>query len=473
MPVDAIESALTHLNSDGPTKILYSQGAPYSDGLALPVPRTMFRPGPDSPVQGLIGEYFPGTDTSVQPTLTRVDHEINFDWTAASPASGIPADNFTVRWTGVLVPPAAGPQSLVVDLGHCYPCNDEEQVEVKLDGKVVDTVNTTAHFGRASLTPAFTLNFTDTTPHPIEMTYHHSAPVFGAGLTLLWTPAPNLLQSQAATLAAKADLTIAMVGLSPDLEGEEMPIHVEGFSGGDRTDIKLPASQQQLLEAVAATGKPLLVVLLNGSALAVNWPAQHANALLEAWYPGEFGGRAIAETLTGKNNPAGRLPVTFYAALDELPPFTDYSMHNRTYRYFTGQPLFPFGFGLSYTHFAYSHLHLSTTHLRAGNPLTAEVDVTNTGALPGDEVAELYLTPPSSDLNPRLALKAFERLNLAPGQTRHLTFPLDPRQLSLVDAAGNRAVQPGAYTLAIAGAQPTPQTPTAPFTITGTHPLPH
>ena len=475
LPVDALEAALGNLNSG--TRILYSQGAPYADGLSLPVPRTLFRPAANSAAEGLTGQYFAGANTTGQPlgtpVLTRIDHEINFDWTAASPAPGIPADNFTVRWSGLLIPPAPGPQTFTVDLSHCYPCNDLEQVEIKLDGKVVNSVNVPAQDSRPSLTPAFTVTFANTTPHPIEITYHHKAPVFGAGLSLLWTPAPNLLQPQAAALAAQADLTIAMVGLSPDLEGEEMPIHVEGFAGGDRTDIKLPAAQQQLLEAVAATGKPLLVVLLNGSALAVNWPAQHANALLEAWYPGEFGGRAIAETLTGKNNPAGRLPVTFYASLDELPPFADYSMHNRTYRYFTGQPLYPFGFGLSYTHFAYSNLKLSTTHLNAGQPLTAEVDVTNTGQLPGDEVAELYLTPPASDINPHLALKAFERLNLAPGQTRHLTFPLDPRQLSLVDAAGNRAVQSGTYALSIAGGQPTPTDHPATFTITGTHPLPH
>ncbi len=485
LPVDALADAMPG------AKILYAEGSPYANGLALPVPRTMFHPDANSAAEGLHAEYFAGSSFAGHPVLRRIDPEIDFDWNAASPAPGVPATDFSVRWTGVLVPLQPGPQSFAVDLSHCYPCNDEEQVEIKLDGKVVDTIHSPAKPGRGSTTPAFTLSFADTAPHPIEITYHHSAPVFGAGLSLLWTPPPNLLQQQAAATAAKADLTIAMVGLSPNLEGEEMPIHVEGFAGGDRTDIKLPAAQQQLLEAVAASGKPLLVVLLNGSALAVNWPAEHANALLEAWYPGEFGGKAIAETLTGRNNPAGRLPVTFYASLDELPPFTDYNMRNRTYRYFTGQPLYPFGFGLSYTRFAYAHLKLSTTQLKAGDPLTAEVDVTNTGALPGEEVAELYLLPPTdgngglspgqANLNPRLALAGFERLSLQPGQTRHLTFALDPRRLSLVDAAGNRAVQPGAYTLSVGGSQPsTPSAPhavtpvqTASFTITGTAHIPH
>ena len=272
-----------------------------------------------------------------------------------------------------------------------------------------------------------------------------------------------------------------MVGLSPELEGEEMPIKVDGFDGGDRTDIALPASQEKLLEALAATGKPLVVVLLNGSALAVNFAQQHANAVLEAWYPGEFGGQAIAETLTGQNNPAGRLPLTFYASLDQLPAFTDYSMANRTYRYFRGAPLYRFGYGLSYTKFRYSNLKLSATTLTAGSPLVATVDVTNTGALTGDEVAELYLLPPvaeNSGLSPRLQLTAFQRLSLRPRETRKITFTLEPRQLSEVDAQGVRSVQSGDYTLTTGGAQPDdPLAPTpsaqASFHITGTQPLPH
>ena len=158
-----------------------------------------------------------------------------------------------------------------------------------------------------------------------------------------------------------------------------MPIRVPGFSGGDRTDIGLPRAQQDLLEALAATGKPLVVVLMNGSALAVNWAEQHAAAILEAWYPGEEGGTAIAETLAGANNPGGRLPVTFYASLDQLPPFDDYSMQKRTYRYFSGKPLYAFGYGLSYASFVYSNLRLSSEKLQAGQPLTVEADVRNTG----------------------------------------------------------------------------------------------
>jgi beta-glucosidase len=209
----------------------------------------------------------------------------------------------------------------------------------------------------------------------------------------------------------------------------------------------------------------------------VNWENEHANAVLEAWYPGEEGGRAIAETLDGKNNPAGRLPVTFYASLDELPPFTDYSMKGRTYRYFQGKPLYAFGYGLSYTKFAYSHLKLSNPTLQAGGALTVEVDVKNTGARAGDGVAELYLTPPADGnggLSPQLELEAFDRVHILPGQVRHVVFKLSPRQLSLVDAAGTRAVLAGAYTVSVGGAQPhNASSVSTTLHITGRAELPH
>jgi beta-glucosidase len=295
-------------------------------------------------------------------------------------------------------------------------------------------------------------------------------------LAFEWTPPQELLQNQAIEAAKKADVVVAFVGLTPRLEGEEMKVNAKGFSGGDRTDMNLPDIQQQLLEAVAKSGKPMVVVLLNGSALAVNWAKQNAGALLEAWYPGQSGGQAIAETLSGKNNPAGRLPVTFYTGADQLPAFDDYSMANRTYRYFKGQPLYAFGDGLSYTTFAYSDIRLSSQSFKAGSPLTVEADVRNTGSLAGDEVSELYLVPPQSGLAPKLALAGFQRFHLNPGETRHLTFTLDPRTLSQVDEKGIRAVIPGNYKLFLGSSQPggdaANSTQSVSFTITGTKELP-
>ena len=216
----------------------------------------------------------------------------------------------------------------------------------------------------------------------------------------------------------------------------------------------LPDVQEELIETLAKTGKPMVVVLLNGSALAVNWAQQNAKAILEAWYPGQSGGQAIAETLSGSNNPAGRLPVTFYSGVDQLPPFEDYSMTNRTYRYFKGKPLYSFGDGLSYTFFTYSHLRLSNKNVHAGDPLTVEADVENTGSVQGDEVAELYLAPPKTPVSSTLALAGFERLHLNSGETRHIAFHLDPRTLSQVDAEGVRAVSPGRYRVYVGGSQP-------------------
>ena len=209
---------------------------------------------------------------------------------------------------------------------------------------------------RTSGLKPFTLHFADTAPHAIRIEYTHKARLFGAGITLDWKPAIDAEREAAVSAARQADVVLAFVGLSPDLEGEEMPVHVEGFNGGDRTSIELPAVQQQLLEALASTGKPLVVVLMNGSALAVDWAKRHANAVVEAWYPGEEAGTAIADVLTGKTNPGGRLPVTFYADTKDLPPFDDYSMSNRTYRYFRGKPLWGFGYGLSYSTFKWTNL---------------------------------------------------------------------------------------------------------------------
>jgi beta-glucosidase len=251
-----------------------------------------------------------------------------------------------------------------------------------------------------------------------------------------------------------------------------MNIKIDGFNGGDRTSLDLPSPQQKLLEAVAATGKPLVVVLQSGSAVALNWAKEHAAAVLEAWYPGVEGGTAIARTLTGANNPAGRLPVTFYANLDGLPEFTDYSLKGRTYRYFTGKPLWGFGYGLSYTNFKYSPVKLSAETIHAGDPITAAVTVTNTGAMGGDEVVEAYLKTPQAN-GPTHSLVAFQRLTIAPGTSRDVILTIDPRSLSSVDDAGNRAILAGKYTLSIGGAQPeeAPVHTEAAFTVTGSKPL--
>ncbi|MFZ0661131.1 MAG: glycoside hydrolase family 3 C-terminal domain-containing protein [Acidobacteriaceae bacterium] len=463
LPLDGMRAEFTN------AKILYAQGSPYVTELPLPVPETVFHPSADSTAAGLKGEYFATSAMTGTPVLTRTDHMVEFDWNAASPAPGVPMQDFGVRWTGTITAPAPGDYRFSIKFGSCNDCHHIETYKVYLDGKETAHASSQGTSGAG----AFTLHFGDTKPHAFRIEYTHLGKIFGAGITLEWMPPVEAEREQAVALAKEADVVVAFVGLSPHLEGEEMPIDIKGFDGGDRTNIQLPDVQKLLLEALGATGKPLVVVLMNGSALAVNWAEQHANAILEAWYPGEDGGQAIAETLDGKNNPGGKLPITFYRSINQVPAFEDYSMKGRTYRYFHGDPLYPFGYGLSYTQFVFSGLKLSTDSVKAGDDLSVEADVRNAGPRAGDEVVELYLTPPQNGLSPIHALRDFTRVHIAPGATRHVRFTLRPRQLSLVDANGNRGVQPGHYSVFVGGQQPAPNAGLSQaFSIEGTIPLP-
>ncbi len=273
-------------------------------------------------------------------------------------------------------------------------------------------------------------------------------------IQLLWSKVDLKPQPAAIDAAKHADVIVAVVGITSELEGEEMPVNEPGFKGGDRTSLDLPKPEEDLLEAVAATGKPLVVVLTNGSALGVNWAKEHANAILDAWYPGEEGGAAVAETLSGRNNPGGKLPVTFYTDVSQLPPFEDYAMKGRTYRYFEGTPLYPFGYGLSYTTFSFDGLTLPREAVNAGDPVTVEVSVKNTGSIAGDEVAELYLSFPNQPGAPLRALRAFQRVHLEAGRSQKLRFELNSRDLSMVSEAGEPIIVEGDYTVTVGGGQP-------------------
>ena len=459
----------------GASQIHYAQGAPYVSELPLPVPRTLLHPGADDVRFGLKGEYFDNVDLQGSPAMTRVDQQVEFDWNAASPSKEISPSHFGVRWSGTIQVPVAGDYDFSFTLAHCYPCGDAESVKLYFDDKPLSDQPVAASEYRSSEMKPFMLHFADAKPHAIRIEYTHKAKLFGAGITLNWKPAIRAERLAAVEAAKQADVVVAFVGLSPELEGEEMPVHVNGFDGGDRTSIELPKAQEEMLEAVAATGKPLVVVLMNGSALAVDWAKQHANAILEAWYPGEEGGTAIAQVLAGVVNPAGRLPVTFYASTKDLPPFDDYSMAGRTYRYYAGTPLWGFGYGLSYSTFKWTNLKVSTAALKAGDSLLVDAEVENTSDRGGDAVSELYLTPPAAPTSPLLALIGFERSTLAPHARQHVRFTLDARALSTVDASGVRAVRAGDYVLHMGGTQPTDQADgaaTVPFSIHGNAELP-
>jgi beta-glucosidase len=250
-------------------------------------------------------------------------------------------------------------------------------------------------------------------------------------------------------------VVVICLGLSPLVEGEEMDVQLDGFRGGDRTDIALPKPQEELLKEVQALGKPTVLVLLNGSALEVNWANDHVPAILDAWYPGEEGGTAIADVLFGDYNPGGRLPVTFYKSADQLPPFTDYSMQGRTYRYFKGDPLFPFGFGLSYTRFKYTNLKLGRQSIKAGESLGLSVEVQNAGDRAGDEVVQLYLSDLAASAPvPIRSLAGVKRVFLKPGERQNIAFTLAPNQMSLINDNGKRVIEPGRFLVSVGGKQP-------------------
>jgi beta-glucosidase len=363
-----------------------------------------------------------------------------------------------VRWTGFLTPAESGNYRLGLD-----GCLDR----LWLDGKMI-VEDLKGHDPQPAVTQ---VALEKGHRYQLKIEYLQGR---ARGVKLVWTLlSPNPV-AEAVAAAKAADVVIAVVGITSNLEGEEMEVAIPGFKGGDRTSLDLPKEEEDLLKAVKDSGRPLVVVLMNGSALSVNWASENANAILDAWYAGEEGGTAVAQTLAGANNPAGRLPVTFYKGVEQLPPFEEYSMKNRTYRYFDGQPLYPFGYGLSYSKFEYNNLKLSASTLNAGDPLSVDADVKNTGGHDGDEVAQLYLSFPKTPGAPIHALRGATRIHLASGETRHVRFTLDARDLSGVNSNGDRVVAAGAYRISVGGGQPGTGAPLAEaeFAISGEQRMP-
>jgi beta-glucosidase len=483
-PVTPLDGITNQFRS---SPILYAQGSALAAGVAVPVPRTAFGLN-----KGVKTEFFATPDWTGRPVATMTQPEIQADWEDARPVPQLESPNYSVRWTGNLIVPAAGHYVFTIEQGDAFPYSPVEAYRFVLDGKVLGEGSlrapgpqkpgqgdspTTPLRALHAITPSFAIDFTDTKPHEFKLEYSHSGDHAGGGLTLRWVAPAEAQLDEAVSQAKQADVVVAFVGLSPQLEGEEMSIKIDGFNGGDRTSLDLPAPQQKLLEALSATGKPLIVVLQSGSAVALNWANQHADAILEAWYPGVDGGTAVARTLAGMNNPAGRLPVTFYASLDGLPAFTDYNFRTngsgRTYRYFQGKPLWGFGYGLSYSIFKYGPVTVSSDTLKAGDPLTATVSVTNISNTSGDEVVEAYVKTPQKD-GPIQSLVGFQRVEIGAGATREVTIQIDPRSISSVDDKGNRTILEGKYELTVGGAQPqeTHSKSETAFTVTGSLPLP-
>ena len=391
---------------------------------------------------GLFGEYFSNPDLTGTPVATRQDDNIAFSWNGVGPMDGIKSTEFSIRWKGTLTAPVDGDYRIGV--------RGDDGFRLFLNGKnVID--DWTVH---APETRSISVNLKKGQAVPIRIEYFQAEQ--GAEVTLLWSQPHAEKYAEALDAAKNADVIVFVGGISSQLEGEEGT-----NGGGDRTDLDIPAVQQNMLEALAALHKPIVMVLMNGSALSVNWGDKNASAILESWYPGEEGGTAIADALFGDYNPAGRLPVTFYKSVNQLPPFRDYSMKDRTYRYFTGTPLYPFGFGLSYSRFKYSDIKVPAA-VSAGDSATVTAKVKNIGKVGGDEVVELYVQPAPIGLAeispgqpmPRLELAGFQRVHLQPGQSGTATFTLQPKQLRLFNARGVRTLQPVYWRVYVGGEQP-------------------
>jgi len=260
--------------------------------------------------------------------------------------------------------------------------------------------------------------------------------------------------AEAVGMARRADAVVMVLGLSPRIEGEGGdPSNPD--AAGDKLHLDLPGQQQKLLEAVCAVGKPVVLVLVSGSALAVTWAQEQCNAVVQAWYPGQAAGTALAEILFGDYSPAGRLPVTFVKSLDDLPDFRDYNMKGRTYRFLEAEPLYPFGYGLSYTTFDYSNLDLSKTTISPDESIEASATVTNAGAVDGDEVVQLYVRDLEATVRvPNFELRGFQRVHLKAGESTDVSFALSPHDLSLIDDGGKRVLEPGRFEISVGGSQP-------------------
>jgi len=422
------------------TKVVYALGSTLAGEPVITVPVSALTVNGTEP--GVKAEYFNNTELRGPATTVRTDQRIDFNWGRYQPTAQLSENSFSVRWTGKLKPTESGKYTLGFTA--------DDGARLYLDGQLI--VDAWEKNPTKTVTKEIALEAGRS--YDLRMEYFQNNREAVAKLVWSYPGLADRMIKEAVSAAKEADASVLVLGISAGLEGEEMPVKVEGFRGGDRTDISLPKPQEELLKAVVATGKPVVVVLLTGSALAVNWANDHIPSILTAWYPGGEGGTGIADVLFGNYNPAGRLPVTFYKSVDQLPPFDDYNMQGRTYRYFKGEPLYPFGFGLSYTKFNYNNLRLSEKSINAGQPITVSVDVTNVGKINGDEVVQLYLTDVAASAPvPIRTLVGFDRISLRPREKRTVTFTITPRQMSLIDDAGKRVIEPGEFVISIGGSQ--------------------
>ena len=434
-PVTPLEGIRQKLGAG--TKVIYARGSDLAAGMPSfeTVPAAaLFHDEGGEKKPGLKGDYYSSANfTGVEmrqrgftspeasagqvpgnprPLFTRTDAKVDFRWWDGAPGEGMNDDDFGVRWTGFLEAPAAGEYRLGAIGFNAF--------ELYLDGKRIVRFNNIHERGYEYSTVKLEAG----RRYELRLDFHHY--VNDADIRLVWQKPGEDLESEALQAAREAEAAVVFLGLSPRLEGEEMKVPVEGFAGGDRVTIGLPKAQEALLEKVLAVGKPLVVVLMNGSAVAARQAKEKAPAIVEAWYPGQAGGTAVADVLFGDYNPGGRLPVTFYESQQQLPAFNDYDMKGRTYRYFEGEPLWAFGYGLSYTRFAYSKLEAEPA---SGGGLKVSVEVRNAGKRAGEEVVQVYVSQKGVEGAARRSLAGFERVGLKPGEKKTVSFEIEPRQV--------------------------------------------
>ena len=425
------------------TRVLFAQGAELADGMPMfyTVPADVLFTRENKP--GLTAEYFDNITLTGQPLYTEITPTLDASWSDKAPLEGLDEDAFSVRWSTTLIPEYSG----IYQLGFITTCNSKLYLDDSLVAKTV------YHFRDEYGDP----RLRKTAPLKLEAGRKYKVVVEAietfadAQVQLVWAAPKPGLRKDALDVARQADVVIMCMGLTPRMEGEEMDVQIDGFRGGDRTRIDLPDTQQKLIKDIHALGKPVILVLLNGSALAVNWENEHLPAVIEAWYPGQVAGHAIADVIFGNYNPAGRLPVTFYKSTQELPRFEDYALSTQTYRYFKGKPLYPFGYGLSYSSFHYSNLRAS---LKTGAPdsIQLSASVQNTGAFDGDEVIQVYTSSKATANvpgHPIRALASFRRIHLKAGETKEVYFTIK------IPAGVN-----GSLELAMGGGQPDTTLPT-------------
>ena len=390
--------------------------------------------------QGLKAEYFNNIDWEGEPEIVRNDNEVNFFWVNNLPVKNIKDDNFSVRWTGEIVPQESG--------------NYRIGLKASSAGKVYFNGDLKFNFNddHSPKTKYFDVKLEKGVPNNIKIEYYnyHTDPQ----AYLVWVNMDEDKLTPALEAVKKSEVVILCLGLSPDIEGEEMPVLLDGFDKGDRTDIALPKTQIELMKKVKALGKPTVLVLMNGSALAVNWADKNIPAILEAWYPGEFGGKAIVDILFGDYNPSGKLPVTFYKSVDDLPDFKSYDMKDRTYKFHKGEVLYPFGHGLSYTNFTYSNIQIAN-EIKLNDDFKVTVDVANSGKIKGTEVVQFYISHEDKDENsPIRSLIGFERVELKSGETKNISFTVTPEKYSIFKEDGTQITKKGNIYLSVGGKQP-------------------